>query len=256
MNLPTVLIVDDDTTTLAILARLLQPEFEVVFATSAAQALEMIPNVLPDLILLDVVMPDMDGYTLCVQLKADAATAAIPIIFVTGLQDSNAESHGLEIGAADYVTKPFIPNVVRAPREEQRRTQARPRSSLGVGRDGRNDGLIQSPRPRCCARTRVQAFGARPCAVGPRDARRRLLPKRSTIATVISPAMIACVKSPANLKVRCNGPPMWPRDSAAKSSSASCRTVRSTLPLPSRNASKPASRGWRSPTAPLRSAPS
>jgi diguanylate cyclase (GGDEF)-like protein len=93
---------------------LLEPEFEVVLATSAARALELIPQVRPDVILLDVIMPDMDGYELCVRLKADLATTGIPIIFITGLQGCESESHGLELGAADYVTKPFSPNVVRA----------------------------------------------------------------------------------------------------------------------------------------------
>jgi diguanylate cyclase (GGDEF)-like protein len=109
-----VLIVDDDVTNIAIIAQLLEPEFEVSFATSGAQALEIIPKVMPDLILLDVIMRDMDGYELCTRLKSDLATSGIPIIFITGLQEPEAESHGLELGAADYVTKPFNANVVRA----------------------------------------------------------------------------------------------------------------------------------------------
>jgi diguanylate cyclase (GGDEF)-like protein len=110
----TILIVDDDVTSISILAQLLESDFDVVFAKSGAQAVELIPQVRPDLILLDVIMPDMDGYSLCTQLKSDIATAAIPIIFITGLQESEAESHGLELGAADYIIKPFNPNVVRA----------------------------------------------------------------------------------------------------------------------------------------------
>lgn len=110
----TVAVVDDDVTNIAILAQLLEPEFDVVFATSAAEALDLIPRVMPDLVLLDVVMPDMDGYTVCARLKMDPTTAGIAIIFMTGLQDSENESHALEMGAADYVTKPFSPNVVRA----------------------------------------------------------------------------------------------------------------------------------------------
>jgi diguanylate cyclase (GGDEF)-like protein len=110
----TILIVDDDVTSISMLAQLLESEFDVVFAKSGAQAVELIPEVRPDLILLDVVMPDMDGYSLCTQLKSDIGTASIPIIFITGLQESEAESHGLELGAADYIIKPFNPNVVRA----------------------------------------------------------------------------------------------------------------------------------------------
>jgi diguanylate cyclase (GGDEF)-like protein len=109
-----VLIVDDDLTSISILAHLLEPEFEVAFATSGSQALGLIPRLLPDVVLLDVIMPDMDGYALCTQLKRDRATAGIPIIFITGLQESESESFGLELGAADYVTKPFNLSVVRA----------------------------------------------------------------------------------------------------------------------------------------------
>ena len=110
----TILIVDDDVTSISILAQLLESDFDVVFAKSGGQAIELIPHVSPDLILLDVIMPDMDGYSLCTQLKSDPATQGIPIIFITGLQESEAESHGLELGAADYIIKPFNPNVVRA----------------------------------------------------------------------------------------------------------------------------------------------
>ena len=110
----TVLIIDDDVASISMIAQLLEPEFEVAFATSAAQALQLIPTLQPDLILLDVIMRDMDGYELCAQLKGDLATSGIPIIFITGLQEPEAESYGLGLGAADYVTKPFNPYVVRA----------------------------------------------------------------------------------------------------------------------------------------------
>jgi diguanylate cyclase (GGDEF)-like protein len=110
----TIVIVDDDVTNIEIVAQLLEPEFEVAFATSGTQALELIARVLPDLVLLDVMMPDMDGYTLCTRLKADPVTAAIPIIFITGLQESDSERRGLQLGAADYVTKPFTPSILRA----------------------------------------------------------------------------------------------------------------------------------------------
>ena len=109
-----VLIVDDDESSIAAIQQLLEPEFAVVPCMSGARALELIPDVTPDLILLDIVMPDMDGYTLCAQLKSDPATAGIPIIFVTGLAEPDVESAALERGAADYVTKPFNANVVRA----------------------------------------------------------------------------------------------------------------------------------------------
>ena len=111
---PIVLVVDDDATSILTIAELLHPEFQVRFAGSATEALEIIPQLRPDLILLDVIMRDMDGYQLCTRLKKDLSTSGIPIIFITGLQEPEAESYGLELGAADYVTKPFNSNVVRA----------------------------------------------------------------------------------------------------------------------------------------------
>jgi diguanylate cyclase (GGDEF)-like protein len=110
----TVFIVDDDITNIDILSQLLESEFELAFATSGSQALDLITRTLPDLVLLDVMMPDMDGYAVCRQLKAEPLTTNIPVIFITGLLDAESESHGLQIGAADYVTKPFRPDVVRA----------------------------------------------------------------------------------------------------------------------------------------------
>lgn len=109
-----VLVVDDDETSIAAIHHLLEPEFQVISCISGARALELLPEVQPDLILLDIVMPDMDGYTLCAQLKGDPATASIPIIFVTGLAEPDVESAALERGAADYISKPFNANVVRA----------------------------------------------------------------------------------------------------------------------------------------------
>ncbi|GAC1574943.1 MAG: diguanylate cyclase [Candidatus Elarobacter sp.] len=111
---PTVLCVDDDATNIAILANLLEPEFDVIFATNGMQALEIAVSALPDLILLDVVMPNMDGYAVFSRLKADPATTDIPVIFISSLQESDSESRGLELGAADYVAKPFNAAIVRA----------------------------------------------------------------------------------------------------------------------------------------------
>jgi diguanylate cyclase (GGDEF)-like protein len=114
MALPTVLIIDRDPASAAVLELLLETEYAIVVASSGAQAIEVVSDVRPDLILLDVIMPDMDGYSLCEHFKADPATSSIPIIFITGLQETALESHGLELGAADYVTRPFSASVVRA----------------------------------------------------------------------------------------------------------------------------------------------
>jgi diguanylate cyclase (GGDEF)-like protein len=108
-----VLVVDDDVSNIEILASILDTECEVIFATSGAQALELALANRPDLILLDVIMPEMDGYTVLTTLKQTPATADIPVIFITGRNDSQAEVHGLELGAADYISKPLSPQVVR-----------------------------------------------------------------------------------------------------------------------------------------------
>jgi|SRR6202046_1588961 diguanylate cyclase (GGDEF)-like protein len=110
---PKILVVDDARTNIRVLRHLLKDEAGVLFATSGREALALAGSEQPDLILLDVVMPDMDGYQVCQALKSDPNTAAIPVIFVTGLADTTDETHGLEVGAIDYITKPFVPAVVR-----------------------------------------------------------------------------------------------------------------------------------------------
>jgi diguanylate cyclase (GGDEF)-like protein len=83
-------------------------------ATSGAQALALCALHRPDLVLLDVMMPDMDGYEVCTRLKADPATRDIPVIFVTAHNDEAAEARGLEVGAVDFISKPINPQIVRA----------------------------------------------------------------------------------------------------------------------------------------------
>jgi diguanylate cyclase (GGDEF)-like protein len=112
MTTGSILLVDDEPIHLEILADFLVPEYKVTCASSGPQALQLIAAAAPDLVLLDVNMPGMDGYELCAQLKARSQTADIPIIFVTALGDVAAEARGLELGAADYVTKPFNPTIV------------------------------------------------------------------------------------------------------------------------------------------------
>ncbi|MCX7279745.1 MAG: EAL domain-containing protein, partial [Burkholderiales bacterium] len=109
------LLVDDDPVNLRVLAKLLQPEYEVLVATDGAAALEIAAsNPMLDIVLLDVEMPDIDGYAVCKRLKSDAATRHIPVIFVTAKSTPDAEEYGLSIGAVDYVAKPFTPSVVCA----------------------------------------------------------------------------------------------------------------------------------------------
>jgi len=114
-NKQTVLIVDDSPSILKMLASCIKGLCQMKTAHSGRKCLEVavqIPQ--PDLILLDVSMPEMDGYEVCEQLKANPVTAAIPVIFVTGLQGEKDEEKGLRIGAVDYITKPFRPAIVAA----------------------------------------------------------------------------------------------------------------------------------------------
>lgn len=109
----TLLIVDDDAANIEMIFATLGDEYEILFARNGNQCLELARRALPDVILLDVMMPGMDGYAVCTHLKADARTAGIPVVFITGLGDVAAETRGLEVGAVDYVTKPISPAIVR-----------------------------------------------------------------------------------------------------------------------------------------------
>jgi putative two-component system response regulator len=112
---PTVLIVDDSAENLAVLNGLLNPAFRVLAATSGVRALQVAgATPPPDLILLDVMMPGMDGYQVFECLRANPATREIPVIFITALEGNEAELRGLELGAVDYITKPIIPPLVLA----------------------------------------------------------------------------------------------------------------------------------------------
>lgn len=109
-----ILVVDDEISNIEIMNAALEDDYEICFATSGEQALEVARSVLPDLILLDVLMPGIDGYEVCRMLKDDMLLADVPIIFTTGLSDQEAETKGLLLGAIDYVTKPIQPVVLRA----------------------------------------------------------------------------------------------------------------------------------------------
>ena len=111
---PCVLAVDDESTNLHLLRQILQDRYRMTFAKDGPRALELARKEKPDLILLDVMMPDMTGYAVCQQLKADPATAAIPIIFITALTGPGDEVDAFEAGAVDFITKPLNPAVVKA----------------------------------------------------------------------------------------------------------------------------------------------
>ena len=109
-----ILIVDDAMENIQILHQALQDDYDVLFAMNGQKALHMAQHQLPDLILLDAMMPDMDGYAVCAALRADEATRDIPIIFVTALKTPEDETRALSAGAADFISKPVNAAVVRA----------------------------------------------------------------------------------------------------------------------------------------------
>ena len=109
-----VLVVDDTPDNIYVLREILRAEYTVLAASSGPEALEVAVTGRPDCILLDVLMPGMDGYEVCRRLKAMDATRSIPVLFVTTLAAEQDETRGLELGAADYITKPVRPPVVLA----------------------------------------------------------------------------------------------------------------------------------------------
>ncbi|MFP6847100.1 MAG: HD domain-containing phosphohydrolase [Pseudomonas sp.] len=111
---PLLLLVDDEATNLQVLRHILQDDYRLLFAKDGTKALEMAERERPDLILLDVMMPGMTGYTVCESLKAQEPLRAIPVIFVTALADVEDEARGFSVGAVDYITKPVSPPIVRA----------------------------------------------------------------------------------------------------------------------------------------------
>lgn len=114
-NRQSVMVVDDTPTNLILMNDLLQAQYRVKIASSGARALKIAASDdPPDLILLDIMMPEMDGYEVCRQLKANPATHAIPVIFLTARTDERDEQAGLELGAVDYITKPISPPILRA----------------------------------------------------------------------------------------------------------------------------------------------
>ncbi|MCK5228480.1 MAG: response regulator [Desulfobulbaceae bacterium] len=109
-----ILIVDDIPMNIKVLSQSLRDDYTVTFATGGKEALDRIKASPPDLILLDVMMPDMDGFEVCKRLKADETTQHIPIIFLTAKQDVEDAIKGLTLGGDDYVIKPFDAEKVKS----------------------------------------------------------------------------------------------------------------------------------------------
>ena len=111
----TVLVVDDTPVNIDLLSDILRKDYQVKAAVNGAKALEIArAEPAPDIILLDIMMPEMSGHEVCRQLKEDPNTADIPIIFVTAKSEVEDEKQGLDMGAVDYITKPFNPEIVEA----------------------------------------------------------------------------------------------------------------------------------------------
>ncbi|MBK1720857.1 response regulator [Thiocystis violacea] len=111
---PTVLVVDDTPANLSLLAQILKADYRVKMANNGQRALDLANQSPPDLVLCDVMMPGMNGFEVCRRLKANPATARIPVIFVTAAMDIEDERIGFEVGAVDYIHKPLTPSIVLA----------------------------------------------------------------------------------------------------------------------------------------------
>jgi len=126
----TLLVVDDSAENLQILNALLKDDYKLKMAKSGEKALEIASQVpQPDLILLDVVMPGVDGFEVCLALKNNPATALIPVIFLTALNEVADETRGFKVGGADFITKPFNPDIVKARIKTHLELQAERRKS-------------------------------------------------------------------------------------------------------------------------------
>ena len=109
-----VLVVDDDRGTLSIIERILGRDFEVSLASSGQEGLEILESKSADLVLLDIMMPEIDGLEVCKRIKGDRKTADIPVIFLTGMEDEDAEEQALDAGAADFISKPIRPRILQS----------------------------------------------------------------------------------------------------------------------------------------------
>jgi len=107
-DVPIILVVDDETVNLTILSWILdQAGFDVLTASSGPEARELAARHQPDLVLLDILMPSEDGYSVCRSLKQTTATQNTPVIFISGLSESSEKARAREMGAADFIMKPF-----------------------------------------------------------------------------------------------------------------------------------------------------
>ena len=116
MNKPekySILIIDDEKSNIIELADILDADYDILAVRDSREALNIAERKMPDVILLDIVMPEMDGHAVIAALKNSEKTKNIPVIFITGLSETDDEKKGLSLGAADYITKPFSSEIVR-----------------------------------------------------------------------------------------------------------------------------------------------
>ncbi|MBD8524288.1 response regulator [Pseudomarimonas arenosa] len=125
---PRVLIVDDNNFNIGLIRSALYPEFKLMVAHSGRQGLKIAMEFKPDLVLLDVMMPDLDGYKVCAALKEHEATRHIPVVFLSSLDEPSDAERGLQLGAVDFLHKPFRTDVVL---ETVRMHVGKPSSSSG-----------------------------------------------------------------------------------------------------------------------------
>ncbi|PWC46670.1 diguanylate cyclase [Azospirillum sp. TSA6c] len=111
---PKILVVDDIPSNVHVLSRILKDDYDIYFATDGEKALDLVQARMPDLVLLDIMMPGMDGFEVCRRIKADPAIHDIPVIFISAKSEVEDETRGLEVGAIDFITKPISPPIVKA----------------------------------------------------------------------------------------------------------------------------------------------
>ena len=105
--MPSILVVDDSPKNVDLLVNTLKHDYRLEIARNGPQALDYAKKYDPDLILLDIMMPEMDGFEVCARLKAAPETKDIPVVFLTAMSDTDDKTRGFELGAVDYITKPF-----------------------------------------------------------------------------------------------------------------------------------------------------
>ena len=161
-----ILIVDDDKANLMYLNNLLSEESTLHMAKDGTQALKLVDEFIPDLILLDIIMPGINGYEVLSELKKSERTSNIPVIFVTGLSTDEDEMKGLELGADDYIYKPFNDAIVQMRIQNQLKVIHQMRMVFETeiaGKSGRTNMPMISYRCRKCNREYKNYQDARNC---------------------------------------------------------------------------------------------